>query len=1577
MPYTIYQPAKLLSALLLCILCVFTHAQQPVPASYPGSTTVNYIRTWEAKAPEQNANTLMTRGLRDVQQTTQYFDGLGRPLQTVIKQGSYTPGGVPTDLISPVIYDAFGREQYKYLPFASTATDGTQNDGNFKPDPFAQQVAFYNTRLSGQTGETNIGTNGENWAYSKTNYEPSPLNRVDNTYAPGAGWVGSEGAGTEALKKNLRIKYYANTLTDDVKIWKVTNGADLGDWGSYAVDVSAGVSGVYEAGDLYKTIIIDENDKQVIEFKDKEGRVILKKVQLNNGVEDDGSGKNYTGWLCTYYIYDNPGNLRCVIPPAVTQQLALPAVNWNLMETTNLLERGAYCYEYDSRRRMIMKKVAGVPRTDAVYMVYDARDRLVMTQDGKQRRPAAASRVWIVTLYDELDRPVIKGFYVNALNNKTFKQNLEDAYNSTAYPFAADNQPPLNVYWSQTAEWHYDDYDNIPTLSGLTKNFDATYKNSDYLYTTYNTSPLYAQEPIQSFRTKGMVTWTRELILSSQNYIYTVNIYDDKGRIIQVKTKNFRTGTDLTTTQYNWAGQPLRIVHKHQLPAVSGTTGQSTLTLTDISYDDLGRAIQTQKKIQNTLVNSNALPAAWTKISTNIYDALGQIERKTMGNKRDAAGNYTASLLCSQEYAYNIRGWLLSINKDYTNASTNSDRYFSLELGYDKDPTIGANGSKQYNGNIGAMLWKSEGDQQRRKYDFVYDNANRLLAANFGQYISGSGGSAAFNNDIVDFSENGITYDYNGNIKTLRRKGLKLNESPLIDDLSYTYYSYEDRPYKVTDAITGSDNGSLGDFKDGVQAADYNYNNGNGSLTTDFNKGITGIEYYRTIELPKTITTAKGTINNVYNTDGDKLSKTTIETSATVAYNGTDYTGISITTTTTYLGGAVYESKAYTNNSTLNTALGYTDRLLFTAHEEGRIRAQYNNASTPNTPTGFVYDYFIKDHLGNIRMVLTDEYKQDIYPAATLEGDINTNSSPNAVFKEKDYYTIDPAKIAPKTDATGITDYVNHNGNPPANNNPYSNTTANSAKLYKLKATATEGVTGLGITLKVMAGDRIDIFGKSYYFTNNTGGTGANSAIPVLDILTGLLGGPTGGTAASAHGGVTASQLNGIGDVTSGVTTLLGSQTTDAAGAPAVPKAYINYIFFDEQFKVAASGFSKVGSNSVVKTHTDLTNKTAPKNGYVYIYVSNESPVDVFFDNLQVVHTRGAILEETHYYPYGMKMAGISSKTFDALKNPYQYQGDYSEFDDETGWNDFYLRSYDAQTGRFVQIDPYDQFPSPYTGMGNNPVGNIDPSGGYIFDMAAGQFWGMGIGMVAGSVGGYFISKANGGNGMDGALMGAVGGGALGYGVGSVNWSGVGNALGNAGRWVGNGFQKEWQPLYKSDLINYLGSTDENALGKGFEKLFEEFASKDPFMRASNVRPNVDKFSGGFRNTIPDFIGDAFITREIGGVKVDIPIRGSDWYELKQKNGSLYSSSNDDQIAGHIDNLRNSMDWAYQRYNRKLGYQAKLYLVTTADVKASENIGELAMKNNLLYEHIHAQYKIINNKWKFNFKKTALTTQKW
>src|SRR5581483_8997297 len=79
------------------------------------------------------------------------------------------------------------------------------------------------------------------------------------------------------------------------------------------------------------------------------------------------------------------------------------------------------------------------------------------------------------------------------------------------------------------------------------------------------------------------------------------------------------------------------------------------------------------------------------------------------------------------------------------------------------------------------------------------------------------------------------------------------------------------------------------------------------------------------------------------------------------------------------------------------------------------------------------------------------------------------------------------------------------------------------------------------------------------------------------------------------------------------------------------PKAYIQWVLFDEQFNYisASSGAQQVGASGSLNV---LQNTSGPisisKNGYLYIYVSNEDPsIDVFFDNLQVTHIHGSILE--------------------------------------------------------------------------------------------------------------------------------------------------------------------------------------------------------------------------------------------------------------------------------------------------------------------------------------------------------------
>jgi RHS repeat-associated protein len=1235
--------------------------------------TRNFIKTWEGTAPETDANNLITRALADVKHSVTYFDGLGKPEQTVIKKGSLSSSG-NTDLVSPMVYDAFGREAQKYLPYVSTSSDGS-----FKTNALTEQNTFYAGTSSPIAGQ------GETFFYGKTDFEASPLNRVMKTYAPGNNWVGAN--------KGIEAQYLVNTLTDAVRVWTVADVANnFGDYSS---------TSVYGAGELYKNMSVDEHEKKVIEYKDKEGQIILKKVQIA-----DTPGEDHTGWLCTYYIYDDLNQLRAVIQPKAVE--AMPEGGWSL--ATTQLDELCFRYEYDKRGRMIMKKVPGA---GAVWMVYDRWDRLVLTQDGNQR----PLHNWNYIKYDIMNRPIITGLHHDP-GNITLAQinaHLEEAQtwqiryeseNATTTGYTLTQTYPYQVESSVLTVTHYDNYTNLP--SGL---YNTLYSSGYGTYLTASpTSPDYAEPITASTAVKGMVTWTKVKVLgTADQFNSSVNIYDAKGRVIQVQTINVTGGLDVITNQYSFSNQVLRSHVKHQ--KLTGTV-QTYDVATKNNYDDLGRVISIEKNLNNT---------GWKAISSISYDALGQLKTKKLA----PAFNSNAGLE-TLTHDYNIRGWMLGTNRDYLrdkNTSGYQQRYFGFELGYDKTTTTPGSDiytPLQYNGNISGNVWKSAGDEVRRKYNYEYDEVNRLGRATFYQTSNAASGGS-WNGSDMNFTVHGpdvangykIKYDANGNILTMWQHGWKLGTpDALIDILSYNYYDNSNKLKNVVDA--GQDkNTKLGDFRYSTLyentvssnkssiVTDYTYDS-NGNLVKDLNKDIetysnaNGIEYNH-LNLPIKITIRasgsanKGTITYTYDATGNKLKKVVNE-------NGQDKT-------TLYLFG-VYEN----------------DVLQFLPQEEGRIRPVRDANGNITT---FTYDYFIKDHLGNVRMVLTEEQKQDQYPAATLEGN-TTSGALSMINYEKQFYTIDNTKITAKTSVPGFTtsnDYQNNNGNPPPNSSYPSNYTVNSTSvsenMYKVNATTNK--TGLGIVLKVMAGDKIDIHGKSYYQSTQTYNNSNSTQIVLADIISAFIGSPD--NAGIITKGATSA---GIQTVNNGLIPSTFFRGTNGESTT-VPKAYINYIFFDEQFKYAGGNFSRVGASGTVKNHwfsdVQLQNIVVPKNGYIYVYVSNESNADVFFDNLQIFHTKGPILEETHYYPFGLTMAGISSQAANTLTNKYKFGGkelQSNEFTDGSGLvlYDFQARNYDPQVGRWWSGDPKSDksvWLSPYNYCLNNPIRFFDPDGKFPY----------------------------------------------------------------------------------------------------------------------------------------------------------------------------------------------------------------------------------------------------------------------
>lgn len=896
---------------------------------------------------DQSTFDFFTASEHVVQEIT-YFDGVGRPIQQIGLEQTPEISNVKKDIVTHVEYDDYGRSEKEWLPY--TADLGTY--GVLKTDPVQETLDFYNVVKYNSTANP----------FSQKKFEESPLNRVEQQAAPGNDWALGNGHEIDFVYQtnthdrdnmddvnndNVRLYSVALTFTNDTYTPTLAN------------------DGYYGPGELRKNITYDENhtsgnDHSIEEFTDKQGRVVLKRTYNNNEPHD------------TYYIYNDFGNLSYVIPPLVDTSAIIDQT---------VLENLCYQYVYDHRNRLVEKQLPGKERE---YIVYNKLDQPILTQDANQRDKSASSDEWLFTKYDSFGRLAYTG--IATATEGASRPDIQAEVDSfpdalwVSYQTAdadAEFEEDVTIFYDNGAYPNNDSAQNwiVDLTEVLTINY---YDGYDWVPQDWPTSPSLVFGIGIDGRTKGLATGSRIKVLGTSDWITSKTGYDDKGRPIYAYSENeFLETTDVVESELDFVGKPLRVRSAHTRNSVTVTTLDNfeydhvgrllkqteCIGNANLGYDCNGTIVEPHLVLENETINSDKEgPSSVTIKATstlsgeltvrtnpalggtggeeelivfNDYDELGQLKAKKVGG--DVGSDYTNTAgLQTVHYAYNVRGWLKSINED-----VHSDNdLFDFVINYN---TSAHGGTPLYNGNIAETQWETANDNQQRWYSYTYDALNRITTG-----ISSDGffdlGSAA----------NPITYDKNGNIQTLLRMG-QVVASPDIgnasdygtmDDLAYAYVG--NQLMRVTDNATVDQFGFKDDAVDTAPDGtdDYSYDV-NGNMTQDDNKGITGIAYNH-LNLPTIIDIdngmENGTISYIYDAAGTKLRKT-------AGSSVTDYAG----------------NYVYTDN-------GGTPYLEFLSQPEGYI--------SPDGQGGYDYVYQYKDHLGNVRLSYADANQHSTDPVS-------------------------------------------------------------------------------------------------------------------------------------------------------------------------------------------------------------------------------------------------------------------------------------------------------------------------------------------------------------------------------------------------------------------------------------------------------------------------------------------------------------------------------------------------------------------------------------------------------------------
>ena len=689
------------------------------------STDQNYILTI---TPTEATSDVSTLSADQSIQTLQYFDGLGRPVQTV--QRKITPQR--KDMVSTVEYDGVGRDYLQWLP-----TPVADNQGAF-------------VKLN---DISNLARNvhADSRPFNETIFESSPLNRVIGQKGSGAAWNTHPGNMSYQTNTAAEVAYYY--VNSNNQLQRDANG--------------------YTANTLFKTVVADPDTKTTTEYKNKEGQVIMKRSSSN---------------IDTYYVYNDLGQLSYVIPAIAADNLTAqtPYTDDNI-----ILKQYCYLYKYDERGNCIQKRLPGCDWINMVYdkadrliLSQDGNQRLKKQQDKKQwtiTKYDVLGRVIMtgLTYIDSLKT------HLN-LNTDYKTQLITETYTNGEYSvqfFPTATALTIN---------YYDDYNflslvtNGSSLQYVTppSGYGTRYNSYKGLLTGTRTYILDGSNNYTSsadyYDYRGRVIQTR-----STNHLtgfdIAYNAYDFSGHIINTKKTHDITGQtpidELYTYFYDHAGRPT--ITKYKIDA------KDEITLSSNSYDEMGRLTTKTRHTGADTETYNYNIRNWTtKIASGEFEENLYYNSNPVGNTACFNGNISYSTWTyggvSKGYAYTydaLNRLLDATSKQGT--STQGNGYFNEKFTYDNHGNIKTLKRWKDNVLIDDLAMHYRFNEQSNQLDWIADSGINQNLYSVKEYQNKSTATS-----------NEFSYDVNGNMtKDLDRDivTIKYNVLNLPDIIQFKY----------------------------------------------------------------------------------------------------------------------------------------------------------------------------------------------------------------------------------------------------------------------------------------------------------------------------------------------------------------------------------------------------------------------------------------------------------------------------------------------------------------------------------------------------------------------------------------------------------------------------------------------------------------------------------------------------------------------------------------------------------------------------------------------------------------------